>query len=307
MESITTIPTSRNNTSNLTSNRSQYNYSDLSVGVVHYKMEAFGENSLSSRMRRIQCLASLWDTDGLRLVARLDEPALVEAVADLLLQRGGLERRLPDGMPDHGEPRSRSTRRARARVLRRHQLRRRTPGTSADELRESLVRWGALSASVLLGHRDRRAPVMGIVGAEGHHDAARHLVGKEMLQLAEEGGLGPHVRPESSRRTPARSRGAVTVTSSFAGRCGASSRHRRGCRRRSAPRSASYCVVPSAPRAHRRHLLQDTRPPGVAMKRTVCAVVGLVAEGGRLDDDVRDAERPVRGAGRARARCPRPG
>jgi hypothetical protein len=44
MESITTIPTSRNNTSNLTSNRSLFNYSDLSVGVVHYNMEAFGEN-----------------------------------------------------------------------------------------------------------------------------------------------------------------------------------------------------------------------------------------------------------------------
>lgn len=34
-----------NNTSNLTtSNRSLFNYSDLSVGVVHYNMEAFGEN-----------------------------------------------------------------------------------------------------------------------------------------------------------------------------------------------------------------------------------------------------------------------
>ncbi len=44
MESITTIPTRRNNTSNLTSNRSLFNYSDLSVGVVHYNMEAFGEN-----------------------------------------------------------------------------------------------------------------------------------------------------------------------------------------------------------------------------------------------------------------------
>ena len=45
MESITTIPNKRNNTSNLTtSNRSLFNYSDLSVGVVHYNMEAFGEN-----------------------------------------------------------------------------------------------------------------------------------------------------------------------------------------------------------------------------------------------------------------------
>lgn len=45
MESITTIPNRRNNTSNLTSkNRSLFNYSDLSVGVVHYNMEAFGEN-----------------------------------------------------------------------------------------------------------------------------------------------------------------------------------------------------------------------------------------------------------------------
>ena len=44
MESITTIPTSRNNTNNLTSNRLLFNYSDLSVGVVHYNMEAFGEN-----------------------------------------------------------------------------------------------------------------------------------------------------------------------------------------------------------------------------------------------------------------------
>ena len=35
----------RNNTINLTtSNRSLFNYSDLSVGVVHYNMESFGEN-----------------------------------------------------------------------------------------------------------------------------------------------------------------------------------------------------------------------------------------------------------------------
>jgi hypothetical protein len=46
MESITSIPNSRrNNTNNLTSNRSLFNYSDLSVGVVHYNdMETFGEN-----------------------------------------------------------------------------------------------------------------------------------------------------------------------------------------------------------------------------------------------------------------------
>ena len=47
MESITTIPDNRerNNISNLTtSDRSLFNYSDLSAGVVHYNMEAFGEN-----------------------------------------------------------------------------------------------------------------------------------------------------------------------------------------------------------------------------------------------------------------------
>ena len=46
MESITTIPNNRkrNNTINLTSDRSLFNYSDLTVGVVHYNMEAFGEN-----------------------------------------------------------------------------------------------------------------------------------------------------------------------------------------------------------------------------------------------------------------------
>jgi hypothetical protein len=44
MESITSIPNRRNNTIDLTSNRSLFNYSDLSVGVVHYNMEAFGEN-----------------------------------------------------------------------------------------------------------------------------------------------------------------------------------------------------------------------------------------------------------------------
>ncbi len=49
MESITTIPDNRkrnNNTINLTTsnNRSLSKYSDLSVGVVHYNMEAFGEN-----------------------------------------------------------------------------------------------------------------------------------------------------------------------------------------------------------------------------------------------------------------------
>jgi hypothetical protein len=46
MESITTIPTRRNDTIDLTSkNRSLFNYSDLSVGVVHYNdMETFGEN-----------------------------------------------------------------------------------------------------------------------------------------------------------------------------------------------------------------------------------------------------------------------
>ena len=46
MESITSIPNRRNNTIDLTTsnNRSLFNYSDLSVGVVHYNMEAFGEN-----------------------------------------------------------------------------------------------------------------------------------------------------------------------------------------------------------------------------------------------------------------------
>ena len=47
MESITTIPNRRNNTNNLTTsnNGSLFNYSDLSVGVVHYNdMETFGEN-----------------------------------------------------------------------------------------------------------------------------------------------------------------------------------------------------------------------------------------------------------------------
>jgi len=46
MESITTIPNRRkNNTIDLTtSSRSLLNYSDLSVGVVHYDMEVFGEN-----------------------------------------------------------------------------------------------------------------------------------------------------------------------------------------------------------------------------------------------------------------------
>ena len=45
MESITSIPDRRNNTINLTSKRSLFKYSDLSVGVVHYNdMETFGEN-----------------------------------------------------------------------------------------------------------------------------------------------------------------------------------------------------------------------------------------------------------------------
>jgi hypothetical protein len=45
MESITSISNRRNDTIDLTtSNRSLNNYSDLSVGVVHYNMEAFGEN-----------------------------------------------------------------------------------------------------------------------------------------------------------------------------------------------------------------------------------------------------------------------
>ena len=50
MESITSIPDNRkrnDNTINLTkisNNRSLSKYSDLTVGVVHYNMEAFGEN-----------------------------------------------------------------------------------------------------------------------------------------------------------------------------------------------------------------------------------------------------------------------
>ena len=47
MESITSIPNRRNNKIDLTTsnnNRSLFNYSDLSVGVVHYDMEVFGEN-----------------------------------------------------------------------------------------------------------------------------------------------------------------------------------------------------------------------------------------------------------------------
>ena len=46
MESITSIPERRNNTIDLTTsnNRSLSKYGDLSVGVVHYDMEVFGEN-----------------------------------------------------------------------------------------------------------------------------------------------------------------------------------------------------------------------------------------------------------------------
>ena len=46
MESITSLSNRRNNTNNLKSNnRSLINFSDLSVGVVHYNdMETFGEN-----------------------------------------------------------------------------------------------------------------------------------------------------------------------------------------------------------------------------------------------------------------------
>jgi hypothetical protein len=49
MERITSIPDNRkrnNNTINLTTsnNRSLSKYSDLTVGVVHYNMESFGEN-----------------------------------------------------------------------------------------------------------------------------------------------------------------------------------------------------------------------------------------------------------------------
>jgi hypothetical protein len=49
MESITSIPDKRNNTiNNLTTSTDKSlplpNSRDLSVGVVHYNMEAFGEN-----------------------------------------------------------------------------------------------------------------------------------------------------------------------------------------------------------------------------------------------------------------------
>ena len=44
MKSINSIPSSRNNTIHLTSNKSRLNSSGLSVGVVHYNMESFGEN-----------------------------------------------------------------------------------------------------------------------------------------------------------------------------------------------------------------------------------------------------------------------
>ena len=49
MERITSIPDNRkrnNNTINLSTsnNRSLSKYSDLTVGVVHYNMESFGEN-----------------------------------------------------------------------------------------------------------------------------------------------------------------------------------------------------------------------------------------------------------------------
>jgi hypothetical protein len=45
MESITSIPNRRNNTNNSTSDKFILSDSrDLSVGVVHYNMEAFGEN-----------------------------------------------------------------------------------------------------------------------------------------------------------------------------------------------------------------------------------------------------------------------
>ena len=54
MESITSNSNKkRNNTLNLTtSNESLLSTRDLSVGVVHYNMESFGENNKCSRMRR---------------------------------------------------------------------------------------------------------------------------------------------------------------------------------------------------------------------------------------------------------------
>jgi hypothetical protein len=59
-----------------------------------------------------------------------------------------------------------------------------------DEARERLTRLGDPAGPVLLRHGDARAPVVIVVGAEGHHRAARHLVGKEVLQLTQIGGLG---------------------------------------------------------------------------------------------------------------------
>ena len=56
MESITSNSNKRNNKDTIkliTSNiRSVSKYYDLTVGVVHYNMESFGENNKCSRMRR---------------------------------------------------------------------------------------------------------------------------------------------------------------------------------------------------------------------------------------------------------------
>ena len=181
-------------------------------------------------------------------------------------------------------------------LLRRDQLVEELVVGALDEGRQRLAGRREVLAAQLLGHGDRRVLVVVVVGAERHDDAARDVVGEDVLELAEEGGL----RPAEAARSPLR-RTSRQVDRQRLGR-GRSwlrsmwsfgPRRRRGCRRRRAPgcactrrrRRGPAAVIAAAS-------LRMTRPPGVTMRNTCLPSCGARrAIGVRAEDDVGDAER----------------
>ena len=92
-------------------------------------------------------------------------------------------------MPDHLEARSDPGRKLALVLARREHLAEEGRVAALHEVFERLARLCDRLAGELARQRHGRRPVVLVVGPEGHHDPARNLVRKVMLQLAEKGGL----------------------------------------------------------------------------------------------------------------------
>ena len=128
--------------------------------------------------------------DGVALVGSGEEPDAVELAADALAQLGR-ERRLLDRILNHVQPGSDPRRQLALALARGDELAKEGLVGALDEVRQRLAGGRDAGAAHVLGHGDLRVLIVVVVGPEGDHDAAGDMVGEEVLQLTEEGGLGP--------------------------------------------------------------------------------------------------------------------